>query len=891
MTQTQPSSLAVPSLYLSNWQNMVALWQSHALSQQAPWQAPGIRELHYLARSPAEALINQIVDWTGFFRDETGGYLYTQVSNFLTTAWFESSDQEAGRLTTNYVSFAGADVQPRCAISRSYVAIPNQPLIVVHYLLTNATSTELIFNILDQLHPANRGAGSGQLVRVSYDTDRRLLIADLTASGQPRLALGAFDAMDGYQAGDESQTAGATSGAWASFQQAGTLPGNGTLAATDVDLAFNRRLPVPANGSAETYLYLTIGPDLASIRAQADEARAQTGAYWFQQTAQAHAAWLTGGARTGFADSALNLLFDRSLIMTKHAQNPVLGPFAATTNPVAYEYFSWTRDSSITAIALDASGHHDEASQYWKWMAGVQDADGTWRTRSSVWDGSANTFVTPEYDSVGQFVYGVCRHFDATGDRAFLNEIWPAAKLAADWILDNISQANGLGAADKSIWEEDPAEYNAFTQGWYVAGLYSAQRLAEALGDTGLVDWYAGGPASIISAIQRRSDLQPPGLWNPNGYINRSVTIDNTPRPLADSSSNIIPALGSIDPNSGRAAAHIATMLRLLSRDQYGIARYPHDEYYFDEPYDPAGDEAGGAEPSWPQMSMWVAVCEALTGDLDTATSRLLWFASTAGLGYVPQGEAVNNITRESVLSSMSEPLTAASFVIAALTCQGACDPRVEPPIRQAGCANTISVSAGTTGDATEWDPVPYFSIFGAGRGTGTATSLARVWIANDEAALFIRADNVAGALPDFGVEPKFSIRVYCADFAAGANPAMTTGLDGQPLVRPADYVLERRSDSTTLKRWSATVSGWQDDGAITVDVAPQWAPASGIIEAKIPLAAVSSGPVSAGNAWAYVTIALAYGQTASFVDDGRLTLHYRLTSTGSSPIYGNVPE
>ena len=53
---------------------------------------------------------------------------------------------------------------------------------------------------------------------------------------------------------------------WVSLDRSGTLPGNGELTAPDVDVAFNRKLVVPAAGSAEIDLYLTFGPDLAVSR-------------------------------------------------------------------------------------------------------------------------------------------------------------------------------------------------------------------------------------------------------------------------------------------------------------------------------------------------------------------------------------------------------------------------------------------------------------------------------------------------------------------------------------------------------------------------------------------------------------------------------------------------
>lgn len=119
MNQTMPSGLSAPSLYLSNWQDMVGVWQAHALSKVTGWQAPGLRGLHFIGDLPGAPQVNHIVDWTGFFRDESGGYSYTQVSNFHIQAWLESSAHGAGVLTTSYLTYHGAEVQPRCAIPRS----------------------------------------------------------------------------------------------------------------------------------------------------------------------------------------------------------------------------------------------------------------------------------------------------------------------------------------------------------------------------------------------------------------------------------------------------------------------------------------------------------------------------------------------------------------------------------------------------------------------------------------------------------------------------------------------------------------------------------------------------------------------------------------------------
>jgi hypothetical protein len=90
-------------------------------------RGPALRELHYLGGPATAWSANQIVDYTGFFRDEDGGLSYTQVGNFHCEAWFEHGAASAGVLTTNYLTYHGATVQPRCRISRSYAAVPDQP--------------------------------------------------------------------------------------------------------------------------------------------------------------------------------------------------------------------------------------------------------------------------------------------------------------------------------------------------------------------------------------------------------------------------------------------------------------------------------------------------------------------------------------------------------------------------------------------------------------------------------------------------------------------------------------------------------------------------------------------------------------------------------------------
>jgi GH15 family glucan-1,4-alpha-glucosidase len=897
MNTTSASATSTRALYISNWQNFIGIWMAGKLTQiDTSMRGPCLGELHYLSGSAAQRNVNHIVDYTGFFRDESGGTNYTQVQNFGVEAWFESDPSNAGTLTTNYLAYSGATVQPRLQICRSFAGPPNQPFFVVRYSLTNPTPASITFNILDQVHLNN--LDPTQNLHAWYDATNNALIADMTASGQFFVVLGALDPVDGYQAGNDadSSTSSPTVAGWYSFDANGTLMNNTDIQTPNVDLAFNKRLTVAPGQSQSVHFYIGICETQADANAAIAAARASSGDEWFTTTAAAYTTWLANGSKgksVTFADDAINQLFDHALIMIKNVQNPVSGAYCATTNPFAYGYKNWVRDSAIASIALDASGHFAEAESHWRWLASIQGSDGTWKTTYNMWDSTYMPFVEPEYDSIGAFIYGVYRHYMLTADATFLGDLWPNVKQAADWVLTNI-QPNGFGQADYSIWEEEELglEHNSYTQAWYVVGLYATQCLAEALGNTSLTEWYAGGPGSIMAALQRPSTWYPPGSWNPLAYYNRAVNADNTVQPLVDSSSDMLIALGVVDCQSARAANHISMILNTLSRQVSGLCRYPGDVFYYTAPWSPGGNEALGPEPSWPQMSLWVAVYEILTGQTAAALSRMQWCAGVSGTGYMPSGEAVSNVSLQPLVSSMCEPLTAATFILTALIYEGQYALSIVPPAYNAGTAKGITVTVGTTGDWGQWSNVPYFLGPQTASNVSTQCQIKRVYVTNDSDNIYLRVDNVAETFPGYQQQPFFALRVYSQDFC---NSASSTGLgvSGLSLRRRMSYMVQRSSNSDGYQHWSLSGGNWANDSTIGWVIEPQWDPASGRLEAVIPISALSSGSPIFGNTWADLLIVLASYNTgsATWQENDSMLIHYRLSTSNQNWIYGNIEQ
>ena len=881
--RTDPSTTSTASLYVSNWQDELAMWMASKLNQNDTGTfGPRIGELHY---SGAWAT-NQIVDYSGFFRDESNALKYTQIHNFDSEGWFESD----GTVTTNYLNYSGAATAMQ--VSRNYAFPPNQSFLVSKYTLTNPTAASLTYNLLDNVH-ANNLQKSTTNMHGWYDATRNTLFIDMTGSGQYVLFLGALQTMDSHQVGNDADSVvtDATAAPWYTFDNNGTLRNNGDIVTPDVDLAFQKQFAVAAGATSSAGFFIGVRPTIVAAQSAADIARAQTVAYWFSQTGTAASAWLNGGRRTTFADAGLNNAYDRSLLMMKNTQRPGQA-WPATTNPASYSYKVWVRDSSITAISLDAAGHTAEADTFWRWMALVQNVDGTWHTNYDLWSNNWISFVEPEHDAIGTFLIGAWRHYQLTGDRSFLDAVWPQIQLSANFVLNNIG-SNGFGPADHSIWEED-LEYNSFTQALYVAGLNAAAQAAKVEGNTTLYDNWTGGPGTITTALQKSFLTSPAGMFNSsNRYFDRAVTTANVSRQWIDSSSNALFVFGALDAGSSRLRDHVARIGSVLTHDTWGIARYQGDAYYYTSPYSPAGNEALAAEPSWPQMSMYAAIWEMQSGRSADALQRLQWYASRSGKGWVAPGEAVSNVSRQPIVSTMAEPLTAAAYIITALDYLGLYAPATIARQYNAGTNKSITVSSGTTGDWLQWRDVSYFlDVTGDASAGGSMTDIRKVYVTNDSSNIYMRVDNVSGALSGYATEPKFAMFVYAEDYNhSGTVPALTTGYFGGTLDRPMQYLVGRWSDSGSFSRFKVVSGAWSFDSNITSVIAPQWDATRGRIEMVIPISSLtSSGSVGLG-AWANLNVALAYHNAVTNVwsDADLLAIHYRLTDATTSAIVGNL--
>lgn len=883
-TPTAPTAQSATSVYMSNWNDAMNIWMASKLSQNDTGNyGPRIGEM----RIASDFNTNQIKDYSGFFRDETHSVKYDQIHNFNSEAYYD----DGGILRTTYLDYAGSNMP--VTVTKDYAMVPNQKFTVATYTFINSGSSPIDYNLLEQIHVNNKTlGGASSMNSASYDSARNALFVDMSQSGQYFVALGAFQTMTGYQAADDtdSNLGSPTVAPWYTFDNNGTLKNNANVTAADISVAFQKSFTIPAHGSVTLSFVATVADTLAHAQSAIDTARAQTASYWFSQTQSAYANWLAGGKSVSFSDNGINEAYKRSLITIKNAINPVSGAMPATTNPIAYGYKVWARDSAVTAMILDQAGFAAEAEKYWYWLRDRQQSDGSFKTTFNLWDSSYVSFVEPEHDAIGIFLIGAYLHYQLTGSTTFLSNIWTSYKKAADFVYNAIgSDPYQFGPPDASIWEET-VEYNIFTQSLYAAGLDAAQYMARARSLPSLADDYNGVASKIRTSINREDTWNPKGMWN-GTYFNRAVTTGGGANTLVDASSLAAIVYGMIDAASSRASSHVSTMLSHLQHDTYGIARYDGDTFYYTSPYSPAGNEALSDEPSWPQMTSYHALYSIYKGDLTTALAELKWMASRMGVGYMAPGEAVSRVTLKPLPSTMVEPVTAAWFIVTALAYGGQADLRITPPQANAGAYKTISVTTSVAADLPQYDNVPYYLDNNASVSGSGDTDIQRVYVSNDASNLYIRIRNKSGTLPAFDTAPRFGVMVYAEDYKHGAAASLASGMYGGALDHAAQIMVGRWSDSNDYAAFKVSGGTWTFDHTITGVVAPQWSTATGDIEMIVPLSELSStGSVSVGD-FSNLNVVLVRQNptTSAWSEDDVQALHVRIMGPGEAWFYGNV--
>lgn len=232
-------------------------------------------------------------------------------------------------------------------------------------------------------------------------------------------------------------------------------------------------------------LYICAAHTLKDVKAGIKEAKAldygqaleRTSSYWKDILKAAN------DLTTGIA--VVDQLYRRSILVFKLMSDKKTGGLLASpeideefTRCGRYAY-CWGRDAAFITGAMDACGLHSDVEKFYRWAANVQDEDGSWQQRYHL-DGNLAPSWGLQVDETGTILWGILRHYKATGDRDFLRDMWECASRGAEFLLNFTDPDTGLPWLSFDLWEERLGEHAYSTASVY-GGLMNAAEIADIL--------------------------------------------------------------------------------------------------------------------------------------------------------------------------------------------------------------------------------------------------------------------------------------------------------------------------------------------------------------------------------------------------------------------------
>jgi hypothetical protein len=171
-----------------------------------------------------------------------------------------------------------------------------------------------------------------------------------------------------------------------------------------------------------------------------------------------------------------------------------------------------------SAMALDVAGFHTEAERAYDWLADIQRPDGNWHNYYLPDGNRDDTVEDPKLDTnvCAYIATGVWHHWRCTGDRGFVDNMWPTVERALDWVL-SMRRYDGL-----ALWAAEPDarpwDYALLTG---TSSIQHALRCGAAVGNaTGSPrpDWVEAADVMCTVVACEPSAFEPKTRWAMDWY-------------------------------------------------------------------------------------------------------------------------------------------------------------------------------------------------------------------------------------------------------------------------------------------------------------------------------------------------------------------------------------
>ena len=309
-------------------------------------------------------------------------------------------------------------------------------------------------------------------------------------------------------------------------------------------------------------------------------------------------------------------LRQQSIDIIRAGQSPS-GAYIASPTFTTYAY-SWIRDGSFIAYAMDLVGEHDSSRAFHAWVANTvlryRDRE-VLHCRFTL-DGLEAEVEWPNYqvDGYGAWLWALDRHVEVSGQRPS-----DAQYAAGELSVGYIGRRWSLPCSD--CWEEQPDQVHVSTLACLYGGLNASSRL-----------FSLKRAADVADSI--RTTVLDKGLidgrlakWLGGDGIDASLLWAATP-------------FGLLDARDSRLQATLTEIEQKCVDASGGVHRYPGDTYY-----------GGGA---WLLLTAWLGWHYALLGRQSDARRCLEWVEARADERGMPE-QVPESIASEDGLAAWTE--------------------------------------------------------------------------------------------------------------------------------------------------------------------------------------------------------------------------------------------
>ena len=180
--------------------------------------------------------------------------------------------------------------------------------------------------------------------------------------------------------------------------------------------------------------------------------------------------------------------------------------------------FVWPRDLSYVVLGLLAAGRAEPAAAALRWLVRVQAPEGLWLHRHWTTGELAPSWGLHQLDETGIVLFAAEAAWEQLRDESLDDELWPASRRGADFLLGFLDPETGLPKASVDVWEQQDGQH-AYTAASVVGGLNAAGRAAARHGDDVRARAYRAAASGVATAIDE-------ALWDPgSGRHLRAVTV------------------------------------------------------------------------------------------------------------------------------------------------------------------------------------------------------------------------------------------------------------------------------------------------------------------------------------------------------------------------------